>query len=87
MPASIDSILLPGLITLKFLGCAGTRADETHFSADHIQQLRQFIQSRRSKNVSAANNAGIAGGIQFRHRVVGLHKELQVTFVAYWAMR
>ena len=45
----IDSFVLPHLITRKFMRGAGTRPDQAHFAAEHIEELRQFIQARRPK--------------------------------------
>src|SRR5258708_93816 len=64
------------------MGRAGTRSDQTHLSAEHVEELRQFIQPRSSKNATSSNNAGIARCVQFCHRTIGLDKPLQMMLMA-----
>src|SRR5882762_5572051 len=79
---SVDPFLLPSLIALEFIGCARARTDQAHFSAKHIEELRQFIQSGRSQYATTRNDAGITRSVELCHRTVGMDKLLEMTFVA-----
>ena len=40
---------MPILILFEFIGQAGTRADEAHFAAKHVEKLRQLIEARSAE--------------------------------------
>src|SRR3974377_269589 len=61
--------------------CAGTRPNEAHFAAEHVEELRQFIQSHRPKNTSPGNDARITGGVELCHRAIRLYELVHVTLV------
>src|SRR5580704_12932914 len=39
----VHSFPLPHLVTLKFMGGAGTRAHQAHFAAKYVKELGQFV--------------------------------------------
>src|SRR5262245_45066058 len=65
----------------KLVGRARTRADQTHISSEHVEQLRQFVESKGSQNSSARDDTRIPCSIKFRHRSITLHKLLEVFLV------
>src|SRR5450759_4419576 len=63
------------------MGQARTRTDQTHFSAEHIENLGQFIQTARAQEAAPLNKTGIAAGIEFCHWAVKSHQRREILFV------
>src|SRR5580765_6259563 len=54
--------------TFNFIYRQWPRPNQTHFSAKHVQQLRQFIQTEFSQDLTDLRNARIIGHLEYRPR-------------------
>src|SRR5262249_46955910 len=77
----IDSRLLPGLVTPEFVRRTRTRTYKAHFPAQHVEQLRQLIQTGCPENAAPCDDAGITGVVQFRHWNIGVDQLIQMLLV------
>jgi hypothetical protein len=56
----------------------GTRSDQAHLATEHVDYLRQLIQSAVPQPQTSANRLGITEIVEFRHRAFGSHQLIQV---------
>src|SRR5204863_6991961 len=77
---SFYSFPLPFLVVLKFEGGTRSRSDQAHVTAEDVEELRQFIQSRRPQKAPPGNDPVIPH-VQFCHRYSIAHQPLEVPFM------
>src|SRR5271167_1895876 len=52
---------MPSFVKLKFVGKRGTRADQTHVAAQHVEDLRKLIDAVAAQDATDAGDAVVVG--------------------------
>ncbi len=60
-----QSAAMPGGIGFNFIRHRRTRSDQRHFSAQHVDKLRQFVEAGAPQEIADLGDAGIVG--KFEH--------------------
>src|SRR4030095_8132068 len=68
-------------ITFKFPDGARSRSDQTHFSLQYIEDLRQLIETSCSQKLPAKDETRISGCVQFDHRTIANNQMLKVSLM------
>ena len=72
---------LPRLVMSKFIWRARPRTNQAHFTANHVEDLRQLIQAACTQKSAKRGEARIADSIQLRHWTIDPDQFSQVVFV------
>src|SRR5262249_21181795 len=70
-----------GRITFEFQNRARSWSDQPHFSLQHIEDLRQFVEAGCSQKLPANDETRIPRGVEFDHRTVATNQMFQVRLV------
>lgn len=62
----------------EFIRRAGPGANQTHFTAQNVDQLRQFIRAKRPENQTTENKPLVTAAVQFLGGVVGGYQVLEM---------
>src|SRR5256885_10186372 len=68
-------------IILVLIRQARARANQAHFASQHIEKLRQFIESQSPQKQTARNESRIPDFVQLRHRRIRPHQALQMSLM------
>src|SRR5260370_35090034 len=60
----LQAAQMPRLVKLELIGQGGARADEAHFAANHIDELRQFIDAEAAEPVAGLSHALVVGELE-----------------------
>src|SRR5208282_6138249 len=60
----LQAAQMPRLIKLELVGQGGARADEAHLAANHIEELRQFIDAEAAEQPADGSYALVVGELE-----------------------
>src|SRR6266550_320666 len=66
----------------KFIWGARPRTHQTHLTVEHVENLRQLIQTARTQNSTERGQARVAISIQLRHRAINPHQIFEIALVS-----